>query len=210
MGAEAVQCAVLHVPGKHAAANTLLVHQEVERKIFDEELGVVFQALLVERVQGGVTGSVGRGTSALRHLLSVAYGLAAKGALINSAIFGARERNAVMFQLQYRGHGLPAHVLDGVLVAEPIGTLDRVVHVETPIVAVAHIAEPRGHAALRGDSMTARREDFCDASRLQSRRGHSQCGPQPPAAGTADPPIIPVLNDFASLPHRPAPAANPS
>src|SRR5258708_19689940 len=111
MGAEAVQCAVLHVPGKHAAANTLLVHHEVERKIFDEELGVVFQALLVERVQDGVTGSVGRGTSALRHLLSVAYGLAAKRALIISPIFCAPERNSSMFHPQSPAHALPPHVL---------------------------------------------------------------------------------------------------
>jgi len=128
----------------------------------------VFQALLVERVQDGVAGSVGRRTGALRHLLSVTYGLAAKGTLIDFTVLDAREWNAVVFELQHSGYGFPAHVLDGVLVAEPIGALDRVVHVETPIVSVAHIPERGRHAALRGDGMAACREDLGDASRLQS------------------------------------------
>ena len=41
----------------------------------------------------------------------------------------------------------------GVLVAEPVGALDRVVHVEVPIVSVAHIAERGGSqsGATRAD-----------------------------------------------------------
>ena len=170
--------------------------KQIERKIFDEELGVVLQALLVERVQDGVAGSVGRCTGALRHLLAIVDGLAAKGTLIDPAVVGARERNAVMFQLQHRRHRLPAHVLDGVLVAEPVGALDRVVHVEAPIVAVAHVAERGRHAALRRHGMTARREHLGDAGRLQSRRRHSERSPQSRAAGTDDHDVIAVLDDF--------------
>src|SRR5580704_14458774 len=93
MGMEAVQGPVLHVPGEQAAAGAVLVHQQVECDVFDEELSVVLQALLVKRVQDGVTGPVGRRASALCHLLPVFEGLAAKRTLIASAVCRARERN---------------------------------------------------------------------------------------------------------------------
>ena len=64
LGAEAVDGAVFQVPGHHAAAGAVLVHDQVEREIFDEELDVVLQALLVERVQDGVAGAVGGGAGA--------------------------------------------------------------------------------------------------------------------------------------------------
>jgi microcompartment protein CcmL/EutN len=51
MGAEVMQRAILHVPGQQAAAGAVLVHQQIERQIFDEKRGAVPQALLVERMQ---------------------------------------------------------------------------------------------------------------------------------------------------------------
>ena len=89
MGTEVMQRAIFHVPGQQTAASAVLVHQKIERQIFDEELGAVLDALLVERVQDGMTGPVGRSTGALRHLFSVFQGLAAKGPLIDQPILGA-------------------------------------------------------------------------------------------------------------------------
>ena len=65
MRAEAVQRAVLEVPRHDAAAGALLVHDQVEREILDEELGIVAQALLIERVDDRVAGAVGGGAGAL-------------------------------------------------------------------------------------------------------------------------------------------------
>ena len=64
VGAEAVDSAVVEVPGHDAAAGAL-VHDEVEGEVLDEELGVVLERLLVERVQDGVAGAVGGGAGAL-------------------------------------------------------------------------------------------------------------------------------------------------
>ena len=58
--------AVFQVPGHDAAADAFLVHDQVEREIFDEELRVVLQALLIQRVQDGVAGAVGGGAGAHR------------------------------------------------------------------------------------------------------------------------------------------------
>jgi hypothetical protein len=62
-------------------------HDQVDREIFDEEVGVVLQALLVERVQHGMAGAVGGGAGALHrrafaHILHVA----AERALVDGAV----------------------------------------------------------------------------------------------------------------------------
>ena len=106
-----------------------------------------------------------------------------------------------MLQLEHRGHRLPAHVLDGVLVAEPVGALNRVVHVETPVVAVAHVSERGRHAALRRHGVAARRKHLCDAGRFQSRCGHSERRAQSCPARTDDHDVIAVLDDLVSLCH---------
>ena len=86
MGAEAMQRAVLEVPGHDAAAGAVLVHDEVEGEIFDEELGVVLQALLVERVDDRVAGAVGGGAGPLRHAaFAVLDGVAAERTLVDLA-----------------------------------------------------------------------------------------------------------------------------
>ena len=197
--AEAVQGAVLEVPGQDAAADALLVHDEIEGEILDEELGVVLQALLVERVDDGMAGAVGRGVGALCHRpAAILRRVAAEGPLIDPAILGARERHAEMLELDHRGDRLAAHVFDGVLVAEPVGALDRVVHVPAPVV-LAHIAERGGDAALSRDGVAARREDLGDAGGLQSRRGHAERGAQTGAAGADDDDVIEMLDDRIGL-----------
>src|SRR3546814_7254299 len=76
--------------------------------------------------------------SALRGALAVMRGHAAERALINLAFLGARERQAIVLQLQHRSRRLLAHVLDGVLIAQPVRALDGVVEMEAPVV-LAHI-----------------------------------------------------------------------
>ena len=72
-----------------------------------------------------------------------------------------------MFQL-VNGFWRPAaEIFDGVLVAEPIGALDGVVHVPAPIV-LAHIAERGRNAALSRHGMAAGRKDFGDAGDLET------------------------------------------
>ncbi len=47
---------------------------------------------------------------------------AAKGPLVDFAFVGAAERHTGMLQLIDRGRGLADHILDRVLIAEPVGT----------------------------------------------------------------------------------------
>ena len=69
--------------------------------------------------------------------------------------------------------GFLAEELDGVLVAEPVRSLDGVVEVVAPIV-LAHVAERGRDTALRRDRVTAGREDFRDAGGGEAGLGEAQ------------------------------------
>ena len=143
---------------------------------------VVLERLLVQRVQHRVAGAVGRGAGALRGALAVVRGHAAERALVDAAVVGARERHAVVLELDDRGRRLLAHELDRVLVAEPVRALDGVVEVAAPVV-LAHVAERGADAALRRHGVAARREHLGDAGGRQARLGEAERGAQAGAAG---------------------------
>ena len=183
LGTEQVQGALGHVQRQHAAAGAVGVHDQVQREVFDEEARIVRQRLLVQGVQDRVAGAVGGGAGALGGALAVVGGHAAERTLVDLAVLGARERHALMFELDDRRNRLAAHVLDGVLVTQPVAALDGVVEVEAPVV-LAHVAERSGDATLRRHGVAASREYLGDAGGLQALLGQAEGGTQ---AGTAGP-----------------------
>src|SRR6202043_2387493 len=88
-----------------------------------------------------------------------------------------------MFQLEDRGDGLPAHVLDRILVTEPVRPFYRIVHVPLPTV-FAEIAETGCNAALGCNRMTACRKHLCNAGSRQARLDGTLSGAQTGTAGT--------------------------
>ena len=86
-----------------------------------------------------MAGTVGGGAGALGLALAVIDGHAAERALVDLAVFGAGERTP-MLQFETASGTLRHHVLDGILIAEPVRSLDGVVHVPAPVVLV-HVAE---------------------------------------------------------------------
>ncbi len=198
LGAEAVDAAILQRPGHDAAAGTLLVHDQVERNVFDEELGLVLERLLKQRVQDRMAGPVGGGTGALRDAFAKFRRHAAEGPLIDLAGFRAAEGHAVMLQLDHGRDGLAHHVFDGVLVAQPVRPFHRVVHMPAPIV-LAHVAQRRTHAALRCHRMAAGGEHLGQAGGAQPLLGHAEGGAQARTPGTDDDDVIGVIDDVISL-----------
>ena len=78
---------ILQTPGDEAAAHALVIHDQVEREILDEELGVVLQALLIQRVQDRMPGAIGGGAGThRRRSLTVFRHVAAERALIDSPL----------------------------------------------------------------------------------------------------------------------------
>src|SRR5699024_10625124 len=109
-----------------------------------------------QRVQHGVTGAIGRGAGALGRAFAVIRGHTAERALVNAAVLGAGERYAVVLEFDNGRNRFLGHVLDGVLVAEPVTALDGVKGMPAPVV-LAHVAERRGDAALRRHGVAAGR-----------------------------------------------------
>ena len=194
MRAKPVQCALGHVERDHAAAFAIF-HNEVEREVLDEELRFVLQGLLIQGVQHGVAGAVGRRAGALRDALAVVRGHAAERTLIDLALLRARERHPVMLELDHRGGRHLAHELDGILIAEPIGALHGVIHVPAPVV-LAHVAERGGNAALRGDRVTARGENLGQAGGGEPGLRQAERRAQSRAAGSNHDHVIGVVDEL--------------
>jgi len=127
------------------------------------------QRLAIERVQHGVAGTVGGSARALcRRAFAELRRHAAERSLIDAPVLGAAEGNAVVLHFINGSGRVAAQVLDGILVAEPVGTLHRVVHVPAPVVG-AHVAERRGNAALRRNRVRPRRKHLRHACGLEPR-----------------------------------------
>ena len=103
-----------------------------------------------------------------------------------------------MFQFEDGGDGLPAHIFDGILVAEPVGPFDRVVHVPLPTV-FAEIAETGCNAALGCNRMTACRKHLCDAGSRQARLDGALRGAQTGTAGSDDDDIKRMVDELVSV-----------
>src|SRR6516225_2884412 len=135
MRTKAMQGAVFEVPCHDPAACSFLVHDQVERKILDEELRIIAQALLIERVDKRMTGPIGGGASAMRRItLAVISHMAAEWPLPDPAALGAGKGHAEMLELDDCGYRAATHVFDRVLITEPVRTFDGVVHVPAPVV----------------------------------------------------------------------------
>ena len=151
------------------------------------------ERLPVQCVQHGVAGAVCRRAGALSGRALAEIGRhASKGPLIDFAIFGARKRHAVVLKLINSIRGVTAEIFDGVLVAEPVGAFDGVVHMPTPIVG-AHVAERRRHAALRRDRVRARWKNFGNAGRLEPGFSGTKRGAQASASCAHDHYVIGVV-----------------
>lgn len=184
-------------------ATTLAVlHDQVESEEFDEVVCAVSERLAVERVKKGVTGAIGDGTASVcLATLAELLRLATKSALVagspkvsgtapgssgvegegslHLSVFGSREGAAIVLQLNDGCRGLPRHVVDGVLVAKPVGTLDGIVHVPSPVILV-HVSEGGIDATLSGDGVASRGEELrytgCVEASLGETEGCSQSG----------------------------------
>ena len=192
--AKPMQRAFRHVERDHAAAFAIF-HDQIEREVLDEERGVVLQRLLIQGVQHGVAGAIGRRAGALRDALAVVRGHSAERTLIDLAFLRARERHAVMLELDDRGGRHLAHELDGILIAEPIGALHGVIHVPAPVV-LAHVAERGGNAALRGDGVAARRKYLGQAGGGEPGLGQPEGRAQSRAAGADHHHVIGVVDEL--------------
>jgi hypothetical protein len=193
-GQEAVESAVLLVVRQDTAALAVL-HDEVNGEVLDEVVGVVPEGLAVEGVKESVAGTVGSSTATVSlATLSELLGLTTECTLVNLAIFSSGEGAAIVLQLDDGGGGFAGHVVDGVLVTEPVGPLDGIVHVPPPVVLV-HVAERGVDAALGGDRMTPRWEELGDTGCVETGLGKTEGGAQTGATGSDNDCVVLMVDD---------------
>ncbi len=189
-GAEHVQLAVGDAVGDDAA-RLAAVDQQVDDVVLVEELDAVLDALLVERLQDHVPGSVGReARSAHRRLAEVAR-VAAEAALVDLALGRPIERQAHVLELDDRLDRLAGQDLGRVLVDQVVAALDRVVHVPLGVVFL-DVAERGADAALGGAGVRSSRIELGQHRRLDVRAGQLERGPQAGAAGSDDDGLVVV------------------
>ncbi len=142
-----------------------------------------------------MAGAVGDGAGALhRRAFAEIHHVAAKGPLIDLAFLGAREGHAEMLEFVDRGRRVAAQIFDRVLIAQPVGALDRVIHVPAPVVG-AHIAERRRDAALCRNRVRASGKYLGDAGGPETRLRGAKRGSEARAAGADDKHIETVVGD---------------
>uniref|UniRef100_A0A2M4B0P9 Putative secreted protein n=1 Tax=Anopheles triannulatus TaxID=58253 RepID=A0A2M4B0P9_9DIPT len=190
---EPVNATVLEVHRDHPDTLAIL-HQQVHGKVFDEVVTVVAQRLAVQRVQQRVSGTIGYAAAPMcLATLAVLQTLATERPLVDLAIGRTRERHAVVFQLDHGLRGLARHVVDRVLIAQPIRTLHRIVHVPLPVV-LFHVAQGRIDAALRRDRVRARGEQLRNDGCLEAFRHQTEGRPQSGTTGTDHHRIVRVVH----------------
>ena len=175
-----------------------LGHRDVEGVELVEELDVVLDAVLVERLQDHVAGAVGGVTGPAHRCLAVVAGVAAEPALVDAALGRAVERHPHLLEVEHRVDGLLGHDLDGVLVGEVVAALDGVEGVPLPVV-LFDVGQCGAHAALGRAGVAAGRVELgqhrgADA-RARLDRGAHAC-----AAGADDDDVVAMFLNHRTVP----------
>ena len=92
---------------------------------------------------------------------------------LHLAVFSSGKGAAVVLELDNRGRRLTGHVVDGVLVTKPVGTLDGVVHVPSPVVLV-HVSQRSVDATLSSDCVASGGEELRDTGRVEASLGKTE------------------------------------
>ena len=165
--------------------------QQVEHVELVVELDVAGHALLVERLQDHVTGTVGGEARAAYSGLAVVAGMAAEAPLIDPSLRGAVERQTHLFEIEDGVDGFLAHHLGGVLVDEVVAALDRVEGVPLPVV-LFDVGEGGAHPTLRCAGVGAGRIQLGEHGGPGPLAGFER-GPHPGASGSDDDRVVAVV-----------------
>ncbi|MNB66243.1 hypothetical protein D3C75_127140 [compost metagenome] len=166
-GADVGSFASFDADRDHTDEIAFLVLHQVDSVVLVQERGTGFQVALIKGVQQGVTGTVGsRASTRSLAAFTVVLGLTTERTLVDTALFGTRERQTHVVQLENRGRAFLTHVFDSVLVTDVVGALDGIVHVPAPVIVRVSRRDRARDAALSGYSVRTGRENLGDHGSL--------------------------------------------
>lgn len=121
-------------------------------------------------------------------------GLTSEGSLIDFSVFGSWKRHSVWFQLQNSFRSLSAHVMDGVLISQPIASLYCIVCVPSPVIIV-HISKGSVDTSLSGNSVRSGGEKFRDTGSFETLFDETKGSSKTGSSSTNDDGVESVIND---------------
>mmetsp|Transcript_23235 Transcript_23235/g.38497 ORF Transcript_23235/g.38497 Transcript_23235/m.38497 type:complete len:271 (+) Transcript_23235:1361-2173(+) len=190
-----VNSSVFHVQRHDTNAFSIIVHHEVHGKVFNEVGGVERKTATIQGVKHGMTGAVCSSTAAVSlRALAVIQTLTTESALVNLAVFSTRERQSKLFKFQNCFRGFTTHVMDSILVAKPIRSLDGIVHVPSPVI-LAHISERSIDSTLCSNSMGSSGEQLGDAGCFETSFTQAHGCTQTRTSSPDNDSVIGVIND---------------
>ena len=154
-----VDASVGHVKANYSF-DLISFHYQIQHKIFNEERTVVAKRSPKESMQHRVTCPISNSTTSIcLSPFTILEGLTSKSSLINFSLFSSRKRHSVRFQLDYRLRSLFAHVVNGILITQPVCSLHSVVGMPPPVV-FSHISKGGVDPSLRCNCMRTSGEKF--------------------------------------------------
>lgn len=82
--------------------------------------------------------------------------------------------------------------MDGILVTEPIGTLDSIIHVPSPVILV-HVTQSSVDTTLSSDGVTSCGEELGDTGCVEASLGKTEGGTKTGTTSTDDEGIVLVI-----------------
>mmetsp|Transcript_18054 Transcript_18054/g.30480 ORF Transcript_18054/g.30480 Transcript_18054/m.30480 type:complete len:200 (-) Transcript_18054:226-825(-) len=149
MRSKPVDGTIFHAHGYTTQAFPVITHDQVHGKVFHEEEAVKLQGHAIQGVENGMACAVRSSRATIRLAAFAKFqALSTKSTLINLALRSSAEGQTKGFQLQNDLGCQTAHVLNGVLVAQPICALHGVIGVPAPII-FRHVGQGTIDATLR-------------------------------------------------------------
>ena len=190
----------LHFQGGDADHVACIVPDQIHGQPFDKKAGPLLDVLLIQRMEHGVASAVSGSTGALYWFFTVIGSVATERPLVNGSIRIAVERHAHVFQVVHHLGRFATHELNGILVTQPVGTLDGVVEMVVPVVLI-HVAQRGSDPALCGDRVRSGREYFGENCYVQTCAGQLERGTHTGAAGPDDNNVEFALGEFGCCSH---------
>ena len=185
------------IVGNHSS-RTVFVHHQIEHIELVVKLDTQLDAVLVERLQNHVSGTVGCVARASNRGFSVVTGVSTEPALVDLAVWSAVERKTHVFQINYRLNRLFGEDFSCVLIYQVVATLNGVEGVPLPVVFL-HVCKRSRHSTLRGSSVRSGWEQFRNHCH-PGMRSSLDCGTHSRSTGTNNHDVVLVV-DYLGFRH---------
>mmetsp|Transcript_45256 Transcript_45256/g.61374 ORF Transcript_45256/g.61374 Transcript_45256/m.61374 type:complete len:297 (+) Transcript_45256:794-1684(+) len=136
VSAHSVDSTISHVVSHNTTAFSVF-HKKVHSEVFDEEDAIITKSSSHQGMKHRVASSVSNSAASVSLTsLTEILRLSTESSLVDHTLIVTRERHTVGLELSDGNWCLSGHVVDGVLVTEPVTTLDCIIEVPSPVIFV--------------------------------------------------------------------------